>query len=113
VRAATQRFRPVMLTTLVTVVGLLPLMFQIHPDFGRAIMEYAAPGSEWWVQLSAAVVWGLTFATLLTLVLTPVLLAAPKVMGRRFRWLYEELRVALGRPRKPPGGTVQSPTPAE
>lgn len=113
VRAATQRFRPVMLTTLVTVVGLLPLMFQIHPDFGRAIMEYAAPGSEWWVQLSAAVVWGLTFATLLTLVLTPVLLAAPKVMGRRFRWLYEELRVASGRPRRPSGGTVQSPSPAE
>ena len=96
VRAAAQRFRPVMLTTLVTVVGLLPLMFQIHPDFGRAVLEYAAPGSEWWVQLSAAVVWGLTFATILTLVLTPVLLAAPKVMGRRFRWLLNQLRGPLG-----------------
>nr|QQZ51792.1 efflux RND transporter permease subunit [Phenylobacterium glaciei] len=53
VRAATQRFRPVMLTTLVTVVGLLPLMFQIHPNFHNAHIEYKAPGSEWWVQLSA------------------------------------------------------------
>ncbi len=89
-RAGAQRFRPVMLTTLVTVVGLLPLMFQIHPNFHNGHIEYKAPGSEWWVQLSAAVVWGLSFATLLTLVLTPVLLAAPKVASARFagywRW---------------------------
>jgi multidrug efflux pump len=88
VRAAAQRFRPVMLTTLVTVVGLLPLMFQIHPNFRSGHVEYQAPGSEWWVQLSAAVVWGLSFATLLTLIVTPVLLAAPKVMSRRFGWLW-------------------------
>ena len=90
VRAAAQRFRPVMLTTLVTVVGLLPLMFQIHPNFHNGHIEYQAPGSEWWVQLSGAVVWGLSFATLLTLILTPVLLAAPMVAARRFasywRW---------------------------
>ncbi|WP_304186858.1 efflux RND transporter permease subunit [Phenylobacterium aquaticum] len=98
-RAGAQRFRPVMLTTLVTVVGLLPLMFQIHPNFRNFHLEYRAPGSEWWVQLSAAVVWGLTFATLLTLVLTPVLLAAPKVMSARFAWLFE--KVGLKR-RKPP-----------
>jgi len=94
VRAATQRFRPVMLTTLVTVVGLLPLMFQIHPNFHNGHIEYKAPGSEWWVQLSGAVVWGLSFATLLTLVLTPVLLAAPKVASRRFGWLWRQVRGA-------------------
>jgi multidrug efflux pump len=88
VRAATQRFRPVMLTTVVTVAGLLPLMFRLHPNFRTGHIEYAAPGSEWWVQLSAAVVWGLSFATLLTLVLTPVLLAAPKVWAVQLRWLW-------------------------
>jgi multidrug efflux pump len=91
VRAATQRFRPVMLTTLVTVVGLLPLMFQVHPDFHTGHVELKAPGSELWVQLSAAVVWGLSFATLLTLVLTPVLLAAPMVASRRFGWLWRQI----------------------
>ncbi|MFZ5670607.1 MAG: efflux RND transporter permease subunit [Pseudomonadota bacterium] len=83
-RAAVQRFRPVMLTTVVTVIGLLPLMFQVHPNFRGAHLEYKAPGSEWWVQLSAAVVWGLTFSTLLTLFLTPAALAAPKTLARRF-----------------------------
>jgi multidrug efflux pump len=99
VRAAAQRFRPVLLTTLVTVVGLLPLMFQIHPNFRTGHIEYRAPGSEWWVQLSASVVWGLSFATLLTLVLTPVMLAAPRVYSRRFGWLRERLGWA---PRKRP-----------
>jgi multidrug efflux pump len=88
VRAAAQRFRPVMLTTVVTVVGLLPLMFQIHPDFGSGHVESHAPGSAIWVHLSGAVVWGLSFSTLLTLVWTPVLLAAPKVMSRRFARLF-------------------------
>jgi len=68
----------------VTVVGLLPLMFQLHPNFHGLHLEYKAPGSEWWVQLSSAVVWGLSFATLLTLILTPVMLAAPKVYSQRF-----------------------------
>jgi multidrug efflux pump len=101
VRAATQRFRPVMLTTLVTVVGLLPLMFQIHPNFHNGHLEFKAPGSEWWVQLSGAVVWGLTFATLLTLVLTPVLLAAPKVASRRFGAAWRWGRRLLGLEPKP------------
>lgn len=90
-RAAVQRFRPVMLTTLVTIVGLLPLMFQVHPNFHSGHVEYKAPGSEWWVQLSAAVVWGLSFATLLTLILTPVLLAAPKVYARRMGGIADRL----------------------
>jgi multidrug efflux pump len=91
VRAATQRFRPVMLTTVVTVIGLLPLMFQLHPDFRSGGFDYKAPGSEWWVQLSATVVFGLSFSTVLTLFLTPVALAAPKTLAREVRWLMSKL----------------------
>ncbi|ATQ42510.1 efflux RND transporter permease subunit [Caulobacter mirabilis] len=94
-RAAVQRFRPVMLTTVVTVIGLLPLMFQLHPNFRGAHLEYKSPGSDWWVQLSGAVVWGLSFSTLLTLFLTPSALAAPKTLSRRFRNIYHWVR---GRP---------------
>ena len=83
IRSAVQRFRPVMLTTVVTVIGLLPLMFQLDPAFRTGHVEYRAPGSEWWVQLAGAVVWGLSFATLLTLFLTPSALAAPAVLKRR------------------------------
>lgn len=90
-RSAVQRFRPVMLTTIVTVVGLLPLMFELHPNFRGFHFEYKAPGSEWWVQLSGAVVWGLSFSTLLTLFLTPAALAAPKTLVRRFKNIWNML----------------------
>ena len=117
VRAAAQRFRPVLLTTLVTVVGLLPLMFRVHPNFRTGHIEYQAPGSEWWVQLSASVVWGLSFATLLTLVLTPVMLAAPKVYSARFvrlRGLFGGRRPATRRQPEPPGlGNDDIPRAAE
>lgn len=123
VRAAAQRFRPVMLTTLVTVVGLLPLMFQLHPNFHNLVLEYQAPGSGQWVQLSAAVVWGLSFATLLTLIVTPVMLAMPKVMTERFGSVFEAIRRLVGLKarrraydgvRIPQGGPeAPSPTPAE
>ena len=84
IRAATQRFRPVMLTTVVTVIGLLPMMFQVEPGFRTGRIEIHPPGSEWWVQMAGTVVWGLSFSTLLTLFLTPSALAAPVVLKRRF-----------------------------
>ncbi len=113
VRAAAQRFRPVLLTTLVTVAGLLPLMFQLHPNFRNGHFEYRAPGSEWWVQLSGSVVWGLSFATLLTLVLTPVMLAAPMVYSRRFGWIWDHLPGRRRRPTRPTSPGVDLPRAAE
>ena len=115
VRAATQRFRPVMLTTLVTVIGLLPLMMQIHPNFREGGIEFRSPGSEWWVQLSGAVVWGLSFSTVLTLFFTPVALAAPQTLARRFGKGRDWARQVVGLPpRRPrPNNEVELPQAAE
>jgi multidrug efflux pump len=112
VRAAAQRFRPVMLTTVVTVIGLLPLMFQLHPDFRAGGFDYKAPGSEWWVQLSATVVFGLSFSTLLTLFLTPAALAAPSTLSRRFGKLLRAFGI-VRRPRPPLGRPMPVPEAAE
>ena len=84
VRTAAQRLRPVMLTTVTTIFGLLPMVFQINADFAHGVLSIGGPASEWWVQLSAAVVWGLGFSTLLTLLLTPVLLGAPSRLAKFF-----------------------------
>ncbi len=113
VRSATQRFRPVILTTVVTVIGLLPMMFQMHPDFRNGGFDYHAPGSEWWVELSATVVFGLSFSTLLTLFLTPAALAAPKVLSERFAWIAARMGApAPARRRRPAPGSA-APEPAE
>lgn len=78
-RTCAQRFRPVMLTAITTVVGLLPMVMQWNIDLINQSFSVGAPSSQWWTQLSTAIVGGLTFATFLTLVLTPCLL----VLGER------------------------------
>ena len=69
-----QRLRPVLLTTITTIVGLLPLVFGMNIDLVHRHVEIGGPSTQWWTQLSTAVAGGLTFATVLTLIVTPSLL---------------------------------------
>ena len=73
-RTGAQRLRPVLLTTVTTILGLLPMVMQLNIDLFAREIKFGAPSSQWWVQLASAVAGGLLFATLLTLVLTPCLL---------------------------------------
>ncbi|WP_135076986.1 efflux RND transporter permease subunit [Terasakiella sp. SH-1] len=66
-----QRMRPVLLTTVTTMLGLLPMVMQLNIDFFTREISSGAPSTQWWVQLSTAIVFGLGFATILTLVVTP------------------------------------------
>ena len=84
VRAGAQRVRPVMLTTIVTVLGLLPMAFNMSIDFVNRSIVFGSQMSMFWVPLSQAIVWGLTFATLLTLFCTPAMMALPHVLKRLF-----------------------------
>ncbi|MFC3679665.1 efflux RND transporter permease subunit [Bacterioplanoides pacificum] len=73
-RTGAQRLRPVMLTAVTTVLGLMPMVMQWNIDLMNREFSVGAPSSQWWTQLSTAIAGGLTFATLLTLILTPCML---------------------------------------
>jgi multidrug efflux pump len=79
VRAGMTRFRPVMLTAVTTVLGLVPLAIGLNIDFigGYARLEpdfyWGGEQAAWWGPMAIAVIAGLTFATFLTLVLVPVM----------------------------------------
>ncbi len=73
-RTCAQRLRPVLLTTVTTILGLLPMVFKVNIDFITREITFGAPSTQWWTQLATAIAGGLTFATLLTLILTPCLL---------------------------------------
>ncbi|MGA9539537.1 MAG: efflux RND transporter permease subunit [Methyloceanibacter sp.] len=73
-RTAAQRVRPVLLTSITTVLGLLPMVFAISIDIIGQDVSIGAPSTQWWTQLSSSIAGGLAFATVLTLLLTPCLL---------------------------------------
>ena len=75
VRTAEVRIRPVLLTTITTMAGLAPMMYGISLDFGGGGYTMNSPTALWWKQLATAVVFGLGIATVLTLIITPSLLA--------------------------------------
>ncbi len=70
-RTGAQRLRPVLLTTITTILGLMPMVLAINIDFFSRTVQIGAPSTQWWRQLSTAIVFGLSFATVLTLVVTP------------------------------------------
>lgn len=70
-----ERLRPVILTTVTTVLGLMPMVLKLNVDLIGRDVTVGAPSTQWWTQLATAVVGGLIFSTLLTLILTPCLLA--------------------------------------
>ncbi|MBH69465.1 MAG: MFS transporter [Rhodospirillaceae bacterium] len=70
-KAGKERLRPVLLTTTTTILGLLPMVLQTNIDFLTREITIGAPSMQWWSSLSTAIVFGLGFATILTLVVTP------------------------------------------
>lgn len=73
------RARPVLLTAITTILGLIPMVLAMNVDLIDRELSFGAPSTQWWTQLSSAIAGGLAFTTLLTLFLTPCLL----VLGDR------------------------------
>ncbi|MBC6417192.1 MAG: efflux RND transporter permease subunit, partial [Rhodospirillales bacterium] len=85
-RTGAQRLRPVILTTVTTVLGLMPMVLSMNIDFFTRNVLIGAPSTQWWTQLATAIAFGLIFATLLTLLFTPsVLMVRENLRDRRRR----------------------------
>ncbi len=81
------RFRPVLLTAVTTILGLMPMVLGVNVNLLEPSLGLGAPSTQWWTQLSSAIAGGLAFATLLTLLLTPALLVLGERTGQRVRAL--------------------------
>jgi multidrug efflux pump len=103
VQTGVQRLRPVFLTTFTTGCGLLPLAMHWSFDLITAEVEFGGPITSQWVQLASAIVYGLTFGTILTLIVTPALLALPSKLREYLR----AIRKLLGRGNTTPGPRME------
>lgn len=89
-----QRFRAILLTTATTILGLLPMVFQLNIKMISQEIDFGAPSGQTWTQLSTAIAAGLTFATPLTLFLTPCML----ILGEKKAERQADLNLGLLNP---------------
>lgn len=91
--AGTARFRPVVLTALTTVLGLVPMALGISIDFSKFAITSGSQSTQFWAAMAVAVIFGLAFATVLTLVMVPTMYSIAEDLRRRGRRL---LRLSPG-----------------
>jgi len=71
--AGRTRLRPVLLTAVTTILGMLPMATGVSFSFRRLAWEIGSETAEWWSSMAVAIIFGLSFATVLTLIVVPVL----------------------------------------
>ena len=84
-QAGIRRFRPIMMTTLTTAIGLAPLIFQ------------KSVGGQFLVPIAVSIAFGLLFGTFLTLILLPCVLSLMADFGIWWKSRREEKRMARQR----------------
>ena len=81
IQAGLTRFRPVLLTAVTTILGLLPMAIGVSFDFRDWAWDIGSESSQWWGPMAIAVIFGLGVATILTLVVVPSMIAFQDRIG--------------------------------
>ena len=93
--AAAVRFRPVVLTAVTTVLGLVPIAVGMDIDLSRdSKILFGAASASFWKSMALAIMYGLGVTTLLTLFLLPALYSLVEGGKERLRGLFSRKEIA-------------------
>ncbi len=92
------RLRPVLLTAVTTILGLLPMVTGISYDFHTWSISWVSESSQWWQSMAVVVIFGLVVATFLTLVVVPTLYYMLERMGEIRRRIFRKISEIYWRP---------------
>ncbi len=97
VQAGVRRFRPVTLTAITTILGLIPLTFGFGFDIYSFTIQGGGVDAQFWKSMGVAVIFGLLFGTILTLIIVPVMYStlsdAPEYFKSLFRKIFKKEKV--------------------
>ena len=105
ISAAMVRFRPVLLTAVTTILGLVPMAIKLNWDFRKFEWQYDTTSSQWWQSMALAVIFGLLVATVLTLGVVPALYMLRSRLAQTLRKLFAGGEARAPAPQVPLGGT--------
>jgi multidrug efflux pump len=93
ISAGATRLRPVMLTAITTILGLIPMVTGISFDFRHLAISWVSESSQWWRSMAIVVIFGLMVATFLTLIVVPTLYSLFSSVGEKGRnatqWVHD------------------------
>jgi len=91
IAAGATRLRPVLLTAITTILGILPMVTGVSYDFHDMQLSLVSESTQWWRSMAVVVIFGLMIATFLTLVVVPVLYSVfdslQRRSGRALKWI--------------------------
>ena len=102
IEAGATRLRPVLLTALTTVLGLIPLTFGINVDFVGLLtnldpnFQFGSENTQFWGPMGTSIISGLTFATFLTLVIVPVMYSVFDSVATRLNGIFSHPMIQDG-----------------